>query len=237
MTKGIYTATAGAIAQRRHLDIVANNLANASTRGYREQRSGFQAVLEDLQDPNRNYVAMAEVQLSTEMAGKQQTGNPLDLTIDGDGFFALEDRGQLVLSRNLSLRVEPNGRVINVGGQTIKTKAGDGFVRSTDNISVNRQGEVHQDGKRIFAIQTVRVANPRFLQPLGNGVYQITEDSGQVLPYQARIESGLQEGSNVNVVRSMVTLVALQRDFESSLDVIKSFQNMDRDLISAAPQG
>jgi len=232
---GIYVATAGAVARQTQLDVVANNLANADTVGFRAQELSFQEVMYDeFESPDRHLVAARGADVSHRAGPIQTTNDSADVALDGPGFFAVGSAANPVLVRSLRLQVGAGGVLTDAHGRAVV--GGDGALRADPGraLTVTKAGEILQDGVSLGQLQVMSVANIRGLQPSGYGGYLPTSASGPAFAAEGSIVPGAVEGSNVDALQSMVQLITLQRDFQSLNRAIHAYREADEGLIQAA---
>ncbi len=234
MGHGIHMAAAGAVARRTQLDITANNLANATTTGYRAQRVNFQEVLFSEAAPNRHLVAVGRPMVSWERGAVEQTGRPLDLALSEEGFFVAEGIGGRVLLRSVSVQLDPNGVLKDTAGRTLRLAGGDAALDPNAAIEVTDRGQVRQDGREVARLLMVNVPDQRGLSPVGLGGYVTTLESGAAFPISAEVVTGALEKSNVNPVTDMVRMLQLERDFQSLTRVIHAYREADEGVIDAS---
>jgi flagellar basal body rod protein FlgG len=235
MSHGIYTATAGAVARQTHLDVVANNLANSSTNGYRRMRVSFEEVLTRATSSQRHFVAVSQGALSNEQGPMINTDNPMDLAIQGDGFFLVEDsRQNSEMMRSLSAHVDSYGRLVDSRNRVLLSRSGGPIeIDPTVPVRISAGGEVMQGDRVVDLLSVVNVPEPRFLEPASHGAYRPSKTSGELFSVSADVVSGALEGANVQPVQSMVELIRLQRDFQSLIKAIKAYREADERLIQA----
>lgn len=234
MGHGLYTATSGAVARRTQLDIIANNLANASTTGFRAQRVVFQEVLRDQNAPGRSLVEVGRPMVSRERGAIEQTGRDLDITLQEEGFLVAQDAAGQVLLKSVSAHVDADGSLLDSVGRRIAFAGGQGFVDSSLPIKIGDHGEIIQQGREVARLLMVDVIDPRALSPVGAGAYLPTSESGQTFPVSAKIVSGALERSNVNPVTNMVNMISLERDYQSLIQVVSAYKEADDGIISAS---
>lgn len=234
MSYGLYVATAGAVARQNQLDVVSNNLANATTPGYRSVDVGFQEVLAEEQAPDRHLVAVAETRVDPRPGPMRATNNPLDLALDGAGYFALQGQpGVPVLTRTVSLRVEDSGLLVDQRGRPVMVDGDELHVDPSSPLTVSAEGEVTQGGQVLGRLSLYDVGNGGGLSPLGDGLYTPNDASGPVYEVGAKVLSGTVEGSNVETVGTMVKMIRLERDHQSLMKVIQAYREADEGLIAA----
>ena len=235
MGYGIYVATAGAVARNNQIDVEANNIANASTTGYRRQRVTFQEVLKEEGAQLRNMVASTGNHLDQSSGSLEQTGSPLDLALSGQGFFALEERGQIVLKRSLAARVLTDGSLVDTQGRPLQSTSGRPLRIDPElEVSIDRDGFLSQDDRRIGRLRVVSTPRPEQLEPAGDGAYRTNEASGRVFDIEGEVLQGSLERSNVKPVSSMVQLISLERDYQSLMKAITAYRDADDQLLSSA---
>lgn len=237
-TFGIYVATSGAVARQNQIDVVANNLANATTAGHRSVEVTFEEVLRDLRGGDRHMVATSTQRLSTEAGPIQFTDRPLDFAFDGAGFVKAEGRaGRSVLVRTGSLYVDnKDGTLRDAAGNAMINADDDKLIRLRPGLEaeLTETGEVWQDGARVAQLTVLDVPDPAELEPLGNGTYAPTEDSGEVFKVEGNLKGGYLEGSNVVPVENMVEMIRLERGYQSTMKVIQAYREADDKLIQTS---
>jgi flagellar basal body rod protein FlgG len=232
---GIYVATAGAVARQTQLDVVANNLANANTVGFRAQELTFQEVMYDeFESPDRHLVATQGLEVSHRAGPIQTTNDPADVALDGPGFFAVGSPAAPVLVRSLRLQVGAGGVVTDAHGRAVVGAQGVLRADPGRSITVTKAGEVIQDETSLGQLQVMSVANIRGLQPSGYGGYMPTSASGPAYAAEGSVIPGAVEGSNVDSLQSMVQLITLQRDYQSLTRAIHAYREADEGLIQTA---
>jgi len=253
MMRSLYTAATGMDAQQTKLDIIANNLANASTTGFKKTRADFQDLLSETiraatpptaqggGQPTALQVGLGVRTASTSRAFAQgdmvQTKNPLDLAITGSGFFRIQRaNGDIAYTRDGSFRLDATGRVVNQQGEVLEP----GITIPTDatNITVNADGTVQAnlpnrtDLANVGAIQTATFVNPGGLEAIGNNEFLATAASGDAIVVKpgdqgtGGISQGSLESSNVSAVEEMINMITTQRNYELNSKIIESADEM-----------
>lgn len=252
MIRALFTGATGMIAQQLNMDTIANNLANVNTTGFKKSRVNFQDLLYETLKP-----AGTETQAGTTIPeGIQvghgvrpssiaklfttgnmiQTGNPLDLMIEGEGFFqvTLPD-GTRAFSRDGSFKMNQTGNLMTADGYLLEPAIT--IPANAESISVGRDGTVSvlTDGTQglIGNIQLVRFINPAGLDArLGSNLLLETEASGTPqesppgLEGMGMLTQGFLENSNVQVVEEILQMIIAQRAYEASSKVIQSSDEM-----------
>lgn len=250
-SSAMFTAVTGSVAQQVRIDVIANNLANLGTHGFKRIRPHFEDLLyETVRSPAGEGDSPTGLQfgrgtrvVSTEhihtQGATRQTEQPLDLAIDGEGFFAVRQiNGDSAYTRNGSFRLDVNGNLVNPAGLQLDppitipndtlsiTITQDGFVRVTQPGSATPT-EVGQ-------IQVTRFLNPAGLEAIGQNLFVESDASGPPTTGNpgedafGLVSQGALEESNVNIAEELVNLILAQRAFEANTRVISSADEMLR---------
>jgi flagellar basal-body rod protein FlgG len=255
MIRALYTAATGMQAQQLNIDVIANNLANVNTTGFKKSRADFQDLLyQTLRAPgspstnNTQLPTGIQVGLGARPAAVQrinlqgdytQTGNPFDVAIEGTGFFqvTLPD-GTSAFTRAGAFKVDNQLRLVNSEG--IPLEPGINIPDGAEDITVGQDGIVsglvpgQSSATQFGQIQTARFSNPAGLRALGKNLLQETDTSGPPqlgTPGQdnrGTILQGFLENSNVSVVEELVGLITGQRAYEVTSKAIQTADEMLR---------
>jgi flagellar basal-body rod protein FlgG len=251
MNLSLYSAATGMEAQELNLNTIANNLANVNTPGFKRSKIEFQDLLYSkpkaagADSGNGNLVPTGiEVGNGTKVAATSkvftqgqvsQTGQQLDLAVQGDGLFEVTQAdGTLAYTRDGSFKLNAQGQVVTADGllvgsgfQTIQTGASSINISSTGSVTV--QGP---SGPQNFQLTLTRFPNESGLESLGGNLYAETPASGAPQTGQAGqagyggIQQGYLEASNVNIVEEMVNLITAQRAYEINSKSVQASDNM-----------
>jgi flagellar basal-body rod protein FlgG len=254
MIRALYTAATGMSAQALNLDNIANNLANSSTTGFRSRRMQFEDLIyQNLITPGAaasqttTYPSGLQVGLGTRAASSEimqtqgdfsQTGNPMDLTISGQGFFqVLLPDGETAYTRAGSFHTDASGNVVTQEGDplqpaiTIPTGATSITVAADGTVSVTTAGQTA--AQQVGTIQLALFNNPGGLNnPGGNLFLQTTASGAPVVGSPGgteglgTIEQGMLEQSNVSVVEEFVNMIVAQRSYEANSRVVNAADQM-----------
>ncbi len=237
MANGIYIPMSGAIAAQRRLDIVANNVANASTPGFRQQRAQFETFLIPTGDDRpieKGLTALSGTSIDDSAGVIQQTGNPLDMAIDGPGYFVVDAPGGQLVTRAGNFRMANEGTLVDVMGNAVASEGG-GPIRLRPEggpPSVGSDGSIAQDGTIVARLAIVNVDTDR-LQAVGDT--HMRAAAADMRPATGtRVQGGALEGSNVNPVRGLVELVQLTQEFQTNQKVMGEYRKLDQKLLSSS---
>jgi len=234
-------AVSGLRSRMQSLDLLANNLANSATSGYKIDREFYGLYSsEDSQNSvdggSGATLPTIEKQWTDFSPGVlETTGNPLDLAISGKGFFGLNAPGGTVYTRNGSFKVLPSGELGTGDGMPLRA-AGGSTIRVTSNkpVTISTDGVVHQDGLSIGQIEVVTFKSNEPLRKTTSTAFQNTDPAGNPPAPAANIEiqQGKIEGSNVPVSEAAMRLVGVMRQFEMLQKAIGVSTDMDTKSIS-----
>jgi flagellar basal-body rod protein FlgG len=225
MLEGLYSAAAGMAAQQDRMDSLANDVANVNTPGYKRLRVGFRDLIyqesgRGAQTGVRTGTGAAAMSLGRGQAqgALQQTGNPLDLAIQGPGFFQVRrPDGQLALTRDGNFRLDGNGRLVTQQGDLVQPAITAPRGTTPDQLKIASDGTVTVGtGRPLGRVQVVDVASSDGLQPLGDNLFTPTQASGAARPAArgTSLAQGTLEMSNVAMADAMVDMMDAQRSFE-----------------------
>jgi len=249
MEKTLRTAATGLAAQQRFVELIAHNLANVNTTAFKRVRAEFQDLLyERLRTlgstaPQGAMESLHEVQIGsgTELVATtrsfaqgdlQPTNNPLDLAINGEGFFVLRrPDGTLLYTRDGAFRLDRTGRIVSIHGYALEPELL--VPESAQQLRISRDGVVtaqFADGSEqvLGQIQLARFLNPAGLRALGENLYAETIASGPPMletPGTGSMGEVLQahlESSNVELVEEIVNLIMAQRAYELNAKAIRT---------------
>ena len=227
MNSGLYTTFSGVMDRRmKSFDVVANNLANVNTVGFKLERSYFHVELENAQkgDPNgelRTYTDYSQGVIRT-------TAVPTDVAINGEGFFKVQEGDQIYYTRQGNFHVDTDGELATTAGFKVLGENGPVRVFGT-NVSIAGDGSVLDNGQEVARLQLVEVATGP-LEKVGRGVFLGVGDvNEQPVPTPDLVQGGL-EMSNVNAFKEVTRMVENMRGFESYNRVLKNHGDVDKKL-------
>lgn len=253
MLKEFFTAALGMQNQQTRLEVIANNLANANTNGFKSGNV-FERNLIDARENFYNISGNVEQNdppvgsyYDLSAGSYTKTDNPMDIAIDGDGYFIVEDfEGKQFLTRNGSFQLSTDGTIITKDGKKLIGDGGEIKISSeffsnpnitqdnkTLNFRVSELGEMFVNDRLLGKINIVIPTNPYSLQRISNGDFILTGngDIQYLDPNSVKVHQGWIEGSNVNVINEMVKMIELQRNYEIAGKMIQvNDQTLDRSI-------
>ncbi|OGH99411.1 MAG: flagellar basal-body rod protein FlgG [Candidatus Melainabacteria bacterium GWF2_32_7] len=253
MLRALTTAATGMVAQQMNIDVISNNLANVNTTGYKKVRTEFQDLLsQTLKAPGAqgaqgtNQPVGIQIGLGTRTSATNRiftegvmksTGNKLDVAIEGDGFLQVQlDDGTPAYTRDGSLKIDGNGQLTTSDGYivqpqvTIPANATDITITSDGRVSIKTAGDTAQT--EVGSLQLAKFANPAGLEAIGKNLYKETSGSGTAIQGTAgqegfgSLQQSFLEGSNVQVVEELISLIQAERAFEVNSKLITAADNM-----------
>ncbi|SDJ90125.1 flagellar basal-body rod protein FlgG [Natronincola ferrireducens] len=254
--RALWTAASGMKSQQLNLDTIANNLANVNTTGYKRQKVEFKDLLyttmkrsdlnEGIGSPVNLQVGHGVMPMATSRiftnGNLEQTENPLDLAIEGEGFFAVETpAGEIVYTRdgNFKLSVDMDEMwLVTAEGYMVLSEfdAEIVFMEGMKNINISEMGTItaeNEDGEieEIATIKLVKFINPEGLENIGRNLYKETIASGEAISMEdenrtSTVRQGYLETSNVQVIDEMVRMITAQRAYEINSKTIQTADDM-----------
>jgi flagellar basal-body rod protein FlgG len=235
MLDGMYAAAAGMNAEQQQLGAISNDLANASTTGYKSERVDFRDLLysqvgEAGTQTEQGAGASAEVLGRDHAQGAlRETGNPLDVAIDGEGFFTVKRAdGSLALTRDGSFQLDSRGRLTTSSGALAQPPITVPAGTSPSAVAIAPDGTVRAGGRTLGRLALVTVASPDHLLAAGANLFTTSAASGATRPVGAKatIHQGALEGSNVEVSNEMVQMIDTQRSYQLQSSAIQTESQM-----------
>ncbi|MGA9623924.1 MAG: flagellar basal-body rod protein FlgG [Bryobacteraceae bacterium] len=254
MIRALYSAASGMTAQQLNVDNIANNLANASTTGYKMRRAQFQDLLyQSMSQPGASagqqttVPAGLQLGLGTRAASNEiiftqgnfsETDNPLDVVIQGNGFFQVRRAtGEIAYTRAGTFQLDKTGNLVTSDGDpiepaiTIPSSAQSITIATDGTVSYSLPGQT--SAQRAGQIQIAGFQNPAGLNSLGQNLYLPTDASGEPVVANPGGQEGLgtllqgyQEQSNVSIVEEFINLIVAQRAYEANSKVVKAADEM-----------
>ncbi|MEZ4483717.1 MAG: flagellar basal-body rod protein FlgG [Syntrophotaleaceae bacterium] len=253
MIRALWTAATGMETQQTNMDVIANNLANVNSAGFKKSRADFQDILYQTvkiagssSSPGVEVPTGVQVGLGSRVAAVQkifttgdiqQTGNDLDLAIEGSGFFQVSmPNGETAYSRAGAFKKDGTGRMVTSDGYPLYPEIV--IPENATQISIGQYGtvEVFLDGEatptEVGTIELTRFSNPAGLEALGHNLFGETPTTGAPsvgTPGEngfGILAQGFLEGSNVNIMEERVNMIAGQRAYEINSKAIKTADDM-----------
>ena len=219
---------------------ITNNLANASTVGYKRRRSAFAEVLsaEQTSSPTQESGSIETITaVDFSQGGPNQTGRPLDLALAGEGFFVVETSQGDLYTRNGTFRLNKDRQLVDGTGETVAGQSGPIVMpasASTLDIHVSEDGSISAGGAVIGKLKLVKFENPQELEPYGGSYFRAPEGILAEPADKLSVQQGFQESSNVNVVEELVNLIMVTRVYEANIKSITTQDEQIQNILKVA---
>jgi flagellar basal-body rod protein FlgF len=234
MAPGLYAVVAGSLAQERRLDVLANNLANMSTAGFKADVPLFEVIpspaassvpgafpLQSLNPSSRAsfvqeaYVTPVGLKADLSPGEMRSTGNPLDLAINGKGWFSIQTPWGTRYTRNGSFTLDSQGQLVTHDGWPVMGNNGPITVQG-NNVRIDPRGVLMVDGQEIDQLKIMEPSGDKAFQKAEGSLFAPKPGAGamQVAP-EPDVKQGLIELSNVNPIKGMTGLIDAMRAYES----------------------
>ncbi len=263
-TKGVYTALSGAMAQSQRLDTIANNLANVNTPAFKKDQQIFKEYLTanekmpsviqvpkvpasiesfyDMQGGDKSFVDTAGTYTNFTQGSLRATGAPLDVAIDGSGFFEVATPQGVKYSRLGSFKLDGNGQLVTKDGHPVLKNAPEGTdpadrvfkITGQAPLTISDSGDVFEGDQIIGRIALVDIPKKDSISKIGGSLYEFKKNALPEVTNVANpsLKQGFIEMSNVNVVQEMTDMIATTRTFESTQKAIQAYDTMSDKLIN-----
>lgn len=230
MDSGYYAAFAGLVARTQALDTAASNLANAQTAGYRAEREYFRAVLLDPLAGNsqlggavNNYGVLGGDHLYLGQGVMTPTGNPLDLAIEGQGFFAFQTPGGVRYTRDGSFHRTRDGQLVTAAGEPVLSNGGKPIPLPPGEIAVGADGSISVAGGVAATIGIFNFPAGTQLLPEGKNRYQAPPRVQAAISTTASVHQGSLEAANQDTIQGTMDLIMMQRQAETMQHALTIF--------------
>jgi len=220
MDSGFYAACTALVSRTQALDTIANNLANASTVGFRSERNVFRSVMASasaasgspLDRAVNSYGVLGGTTLDQSQGALEKTGNDLDMAIEGKGYFVVKTASGEMYTRNGAFQVSNGGQMTTSNGDLVIGDRG-AITIQPGRVSISADGTISSNGAVAGKLKVVEFPAGTELSSLGNTYYSAPANAA-VAAAHSSVRQGMLESSNVNPVNSMVELINAQRTAE-----------------------
>ncbi len=261
MQEGLYIAASGGMIQQRKLEVLANNLANINTNGFKQDSlvfhemltpfrhdDNFEAVRNELLPPSlsnktTSYVALTDFATNFKQGGLTTTGNPLDLALEGDGFFAIQTEQGIRYTRKGNFALDDKNRLVNPQGQLLLSRSDQGITipPNVGDVTVDPEGAVSVSNGtqsiQVGQLKLVQFEDKSTLVKDGSSFFKLKDGvkspESKAPPKNLGVRQGFVESSNVNVVDEMTRMITTSRTFEAFQKVIQSIDSANDQSINS----
>lgn len=216
MKLGPSQAVVGSLQQEKRLDIIANNIANANSPGFKKDNIHFSTVLGEF-----SYTDMDQGPI-------QETGNKLDVALSGSGFLKVKTDQGTYYTRAGNLTLDSSKNLVTQDGNPILGKNGPIAINNASTVRITDDGQVFDGNSAVDNLDVVEFPSNVSMKKLQNGLFEPdTKGAAPITAANCTVRQGALEGANFNIVQEMVKMVETTRSFESYQ---KTLQTFDRDL-------
>jgi flagellar basal-body rod protein FlgG len=217
---GIYQAIRGSLIQGRRFDIITNNLANVGTTGFKKDTLTFDRTLQEY------------VKTDLSQGNLRLTSNPLDIALEGDGFFRIETPSGIRYTRNGSFCLNGDGVLVTKNGDQVLGKNGPILI-GAGNITIDTEGQITVDEKVVDTLSVDTFVRPERLQKAGRSYCIYSGPQEEIVePEEVLVKQGSLEESNVMVVEEMAKMIETLRTFGSYQKIIQTFDETSYKVIN-----
>jgi len=230
-----YVALSRQMTLRRQLDVVANNIANANTTGFKVEQLMVETEIgakarNDAIRPGASFVLDRGLGRDFGQGALQQTGRALDFAVDGEGaFFKIADATGEAYTRDGAFTVDPTGKLVTKAGDAVQGDGGDIILDpKLGEISVAQDGTISQNGQLVGRLSLVRFDALGALSKDGDGLYRNRSNAAPIEATGVQIRQGMLEGSNVNSLTQITDMIKISRAYEQATKIIEQTNDLSR---------
>ena len=242
MQNTLYVSLSRQIALRQEMAVIANNMANMTTTGFKGSRPMFEEYLlgkggpASIDPASRGKVAFVDVKATlrdTSQGAMETTGNPTDLALQGEGFFVVETANGPRYTRNGHFSIDPQGNLTTLDGLRI---LGEGdrpinLPRTGGIMTVSAEGGISVNGTQAGRLQLVEFDNRQVLQAEGNSLFSTPSGNAPTPATATKAIQGMLETSNVQSISEMTRMIEVSRSYQSIQSIITAQNDLERSAI------
>lgn len=233
MENSLYVGLSSQVALWENMSIIANNVANINTPGFRGQNMIFEEFVHDAGRRQHDVSLVndyGQYQI-TDPGPMKETGNQLDVALIGPGFLGIQTPDGVQYTRAGNFSLSADGTLVNARGMPVAGDSGGSITIPADarNVYIDRTGAVSTDDGQVGQLMVVEFANYQALDPAGNGLYRT--DAAAIPAAQTRVAQGKLEGSNVQAVVEMTRMIDVHREYEAVARMTQSEHDRQRNAI------
>ncbi|GGE23876.1 flagellar basal-body rod protein FlgF [Aureimonas endophytica] len=235
MQTSLPVALSAQIAMEKRLDTIADNIANARTVGFRAEEVKFESFLSQASEQPVAFASTGQHYLSTRTGEMTQTGNSLDMAVNGDAYFAVQGKNGTIYTRDGRMVMTEQGDLLSLNGEPILDVGGAPIqVNPTGGpIAIARDGMVTQNGAQVGAVGLFQMPAGAKLARVGTSGIRPDSQALPIVDFAGiNVLQGFVEGANINPVLEMTRLIEVQRAFESASNLIQTSEKSLDDAVS-----
>ena len=240
MQTSLPVALSAQLAMEKRLDTIADNIANSRTAGFRATEVKFESFLSQAAKQPVAFASSGENYISTRAGELTQTGNPFDMAVSGDAFFAVQGKNGPVYTKDGRMTMSDNGELLSMTGNPILDVGGAPLQvdPAAGAVVIARDGMITQAGAQVGAVGLFQMPAGADLARAGTSGVVPNQPAQPVVDFAGvNVMQGFTEGSNVNPVLEITRLIDVQRNFESAANFLQtSEQSLDKAISMLGPQ-
>jgi flagellar basal-body rod protein FlgF len=237
MLKGIFSTLSGKFVTERRMEIVSNNIANAATPGYKTTRPVFnvessESTVANSNELQKTYINVLDSYIHFSEAPLVESGNKLDIGIEGDGFFVISSKDGNMYSRNGQFAINKERKLVTLEGMPVLGQSGEITLEGKD-IKIEGDGSIFVDNAFIDKLKIADFKDKKDLRNYGSSLFvNINKDNLETTSETCTVKQGFYESSNVDVIKEMIEMMSTLRAYESYTKVDQFFNDMMSKLIN-----
>lgn len=234
MQNGLYVALSAQVSLQRRLDTIAANVANMNTPGYRAEGVTFSEEVAKAGDNKLSYVSSGDSYVSRRAGGLVRTGNRLDVAVQGDGWFSVNDNGKTIYTRDGRMQLTQTGALVNVNGAAVLDAGGSPIQLDPNGgePEISGDGMITQNGRQAGAVGLFELDDDAKLTRAGDSGFTTDKPANPILDFTRNsVVQGMIEGANVNPVEQMTKLIELTRNFDNVANEVNKTETSLQDAI------
>ncbi|MCX5813488.1 MAG: flagellar hook-basal body protein [Proteobacteria bacterium] len=237
MLKGIFSTLSGKFLTERRMEIVSNNIANALTPGYKTSRPVFnveksEGALGNSNEIQNTYINVLDSYIHFSDAPLVESGNKLDIGIEGDGFFVVSTKDGQMYTRNGQFAINKEKKLVTLDGMAVIGQSGEISMEGTD-IKIEGDGSIFIDKRFVDKLKIAGFKEKKDLRNYGNSLFiNSNKNNIETTPEAYTVKQGFYETSNVNVMQEMIEMMSTLRAYESYSKVDQFFSDMMSKLVN-----
>ncbi len=234
MRGNLYVSMSGQIALEKRLETIASNIANVNTAGYRAQGVAFSSVLSKSGERPASFVSTGTDYITRTQGAAEQTGNPLDVAIQGEAWMAIKTPAGTAYTRDGRMQMSPSGELQTLNGYPVLDAGGSAMLLASDGgpPKIAADGMMTQNGNQVGAIGLFTIPDDARLSRYDNSAVLPDKPATPVLDFSRNsVAQGFSESSNVNPVLELTKLISVQRAFDGLVNLQQSSETSLQDAI------
>ncbi len=239
MLNSLYVSATGMLSEIRRQDVVANNLANATTTGFKRDiaiTSEYDLVFANLSTDRNQSVSATRVapivgdSITDFAVGSfTETGQPLDIALAGEGFFSIQTDQGTRYTRNGDFHLTAEGTLANTAGQAVLDSAGNPITLSGEDVTINSLGQISEGGTVVASIGVTQFTDPSQLIKEGANLFTLAAGATTEATIPGQVRQGFLEAANTSAIKEMVAMIEIQRAYEANQRMIHTIdQTLDQ---------